>query len=123
MLTQNANKDLMSCDAICEATHFESHTLWLNYFKDTTINYKQLGGYAVIVGKIGKVNIGICVSFIEVNNKRICYWEPMSYLVDTVMIQKYLDLNTKKDVEKESPQHFHYTLDRLGIDYKAAKNK
>jgi len=117
------NSEFASCDAICEATYFEKHVLWQKYFKDTTITYKDNGGYAVVVGKIDGENCCISASFVEVNNKKICYWEPLSNLINHVMIRKFLESKTKTSIVKENPQHFHYILDQLGIDFRTAKVK
>lgn len=115
--------ELASCDAICEATNFELHTLWQNYFKDTTIHYKNNGGWLTVVGRVGDENIAIMTSFVEIANKKICFWEGRSDLFQHSIAAKYLKSKTKKNVIRESPKNFHEILDRLGIDFRAAKVK
>jgi hypothetical protein len=83
---------------VVEATSFEQHCLWNQFASDSCNNYKgypkvkweQLHGWYVNVGKIGKRECWVSMSFARINGQLIMFYYPTSQVSDSVQTEKWI---------------------------------
>jgi len=71
-----------------EATSFEQHSLWKEYHTKT--EWEEIrDGFGEIIGEFGGKPIFLTFSFINLYGKLICFYNPISTVVNYVIIENY----------------------------------
>jgi len=87
-----------------EATHFEQHMLWLTYFEEAeAVGYGQpvqtweqeMAGHTCIIGEFAGMPINLCFYYAKINGRRVCFWECVSMVQHSDMIEKWMEPRTK----------------------------
>ena len=75
-----------------EATHCEQYYLWNDWHE--RVDWKQDGsGFGICIGHINKKKtkpVFVSFFFVEINGKRVCFYECTSRFVDHTMVENYI---------------------------------
>lgn len=85
---------------LVEANSFEQLTLWQQHaigsphqkhFNFTPLRWEQMDGYAVNVGKIGKRELWVTLTWNRLNGCLVCFYDESSQLRDLVQTKAWFD--------------------------------
>jgi hypothetical protein len=88
---ESAEENLKDTFFLVEADDFAKLRLWSENHNRAEIKWEEGGcGYLVTVGHLNKRPVAITVTWDFINEKKICFWEATSELVDHKMIKEWL---------------------------------
>jgi hypothetical protein len=96
-LSDSAESLLLKTFFIVEATSFEQLCLWQQHSNESVysvfdqVTWKQIWGWQVTVGELDNRPIAMTLSFVEINRKLVCFYDPCSQLVDNKLIETWFD--------------------------------
>jgi len=115
-------ENLADCIFMVEANGFEELSLWREYSKESGEAKYPLewedsrNGYSLQIGELDNRPVNLSFHFIRINNQIVCFYYPMSQLVDYKMIEKWLDENYSKKfrsstfIYKSDAMNFHHCI-------------
>lgn len=86
-------------DGLCEANSYERLSLWKEFKEQGWEQFwkQESPGTLVTVARLNNRLINVSLSWVRItrpdhSEKRICFWEPVSELVDYKRIRKWLNM-------------------------------